>query len=151
MRLVIRPAGIIGPMPNRDVGVRLRHARRLRGGITQAQLARAAGMPQSAVSQIETGRSKSPSGTNLIALCRALKINPEWLSIGRGPMDEDSPTLPNEAEALAREWLKLGKEARQNVLELVRTMVRTSAADKTPAADERVEAAYGKPGRRGRA
>jgi transcriptional regulator with XRE-family HTH domain len=129
-----------------DVGVRLRHARNLRG-INQEQLAKAAGMPQSAISQIETGRSKSPSGGNLIAISRVLKISPEWLSHGRGPMDDNSlPALPQEALALAREWLKLGKEARQKVLELVRTMVRTSAADHPHASDERVAAAYGKPG-----
>ncbi len=127
------------------LGVRLRHARKLRG-LTQQELAKAAKVPQSAISEVETGESQSPVGTNLVALAHALQVSPRWLAHGEGQMDENGTALPAEALAMAREWLKLGPEARQDVLRLIRTMVKTSAADRQAVPDERVEAAYGKPG-----
>lgn len=63
-------------------------------------------------------------------------------------MDEIGTPLPPRAIAVARKWLRLDKEAQQQVDGLLDTLIRTSAADLPAVADERVEAAYGRPGRK---
>jgi transcriptional regulator with XRE-family HTH domain len=130
----------------RNIGVRLRHARRLRG-LSQEKLAKQAGVTQAAISQLEKGESKSFKGSTLISLAHHLQVNPAWLAEGKGQMDGSEPPLPLEAVKFAREWLKLVPEARVKVAELVATMIETSAADTPAVEDERVAAAYGKPGR----
>ncbi|CAM3397066.1 HTH cro/C1-type domain-containing protein [Bordetella sputigena] len=63
---------------------RLRHARTLRG-YTQAELARLAGLSQSAVASYESGERKSSRG--LFKLAAALRIEAQWLDTGKGPME----------------------------------------------------------------
>jgi transcriptional regulator with XRE-family HTH domain len=133
----------------RDVGVRLRTARKLRG-MTQQQLAKDSGVSQATISDLETGESKSPTGTNLVSLAQSLEVSPEWLADGKGDMERLEDPLPVEAVRMAREWLKLSPEARTDVAKLIHTMVRASSADLDPVPDERVAAAYGKPGRKKR-
>ncbi|MFP2934350.1 helix-turn-helix domain-containing protein [Pyxidicoccus sp. 3LG] len=60
-----------------QVGAGLRGAR-LRAGLTQAQVAEAAGLPPEAYMRMERGRLL-PSIPTLVALCRALSISAEWL------------------------------------------------------------------------
>src|SRR5678810_301483 len=103
----------------RDVGVRLRHARKLRG-FTQQELAKAAGVPQSAISEVETGESKSPSGTNLVSIALALRVSPNWLAQGKGQMDAAETPLPPDAMKVARDWLKLAPEVRSKVADMIR-------------------------------
>lgn len=130
----------------RDVGVRLRHARKAKG-LTQVQLAKASGVKQATISEVETGESKSPLGTNLVKLALALHVSPEWLAAGKGQMVNTDPPLPPEAEKVARDWLLLAPEVRRSVASMIREMVKGSAADQEPASDERVEKAYGTPGK----
>jgi transcriptional regulator with XRE-family HTH domain len=131
----------------RDVGVRLRHARKLRG-LTQQELAKVSGLKQATISDLETGESKSPVGTNLVRLAQSLKVSPDWLAHGKGTMDRiEDDALPLEAIKFVREWLKLDPEARADIAKLVGTMVKASAADTPAVPNERVAAAYGKPGR----
>lgn len=129
----------------KDVGVRLRHARKLRG-LNQVQLAKLAGLKQASISEIETGESKGPRGVNLITLARALKVHPEWLATGRGLMDANhEDPLPQDAIAVARDWLRLAPEVQKKVAEMIREMVKLSVADRPAVPDERVEKAYGRP------
>ena len=65
---------------------RLRFARQARQ-LTQAELARASGLSQGAISSYETGSRKSTTG--LIQLAQALKVNPVWLIRGTGHMELD--------------------------------------------------------------
>lgn len=53
--------------------------------MTQEQLGKAAGISASAISQIETGASKSTHVENIFPIARALRKNPEWLITGKGP------------------------------------------------------------------
>lgn len=129
----------------RDVGMRLRHARKLRG-LTQVELAKASGVKQATISELETGESRSPWGTNLVALAIALKVGTEWLANGKGPMDGKADPLPQDAEKVARDWMKLAPEVRKSVATMIREMVKTSEADKPHVPDERVEETYGRPG-----
>lgn len=140
------PKPTIGDM-GRNIGVRLRHARRLRG-LSQESLAKKAGVTQAAISQLEKGESRSFKGTTLISVAQSLQVNPTWLAEGKGHMDGSEPPLPPEAMKFAREWLKLAPEVRESVAAMVTQMVRTSAADVPATPDERVEATYGRPGRK---
>lgn len=133
------------PMGTKDVGMRVRHARELLG-LTQVQLAKKAGVSQAAISELETGENRSPWGTNLVRIAEALKVGPDWLASGKGQMAGYEAPLPPEAIKIARKWLRLTAEARGQIDGLLDTLVKTSAADKDAVEDERVEAAYGRPG-----
>jgi transcriptional regulator with XRE-family HTH domain len=132
-------------MPN-EVGVRLRHARKLRG-LTQQELEKASGVPQSAISEVETGESKSPSGTNLVSLAQSLGVSPQWLAHGKGAMEDTGSPLPIEAIKVARDWLRLAPEVRASVADMIKQMVKTSSAEHQAVPDSKVEAAYGRPRR----
>ena len=54
-------------------------------GMSQAELAKASGISQSTIAQIESGRNKGT--TKLVDLARALKVNPSWLERKEGPRE----------------------------------------------------------------
>lgn len=54
---------------------------------TQTEVAKAAGMAQSAVSEIVSGRSKRPAADNLLRLAKELQLRPEYLVWGEGPAE----------------------------------------------------------------
>lgn len=65
------------------MGKRVRALRKARG-LTQVQLAKRAGVTQSAISDIERGDTTEMMGPTLSALCAALGTNPPWLLDGKG-------------------------------------------------------------------
>jgi SOS-response transcriptional repressor LexA len=70
---------------------RVREARK-ELGLTQIQLAAAAGLSQTTISDIERGRNDSSA--DIVSLARAIGVRAEWLADGRGPRkDSDSPAL----------------------------------------------------------
>lgn len=141
---------VIGSADNelmgRDIGVRLRHARKTLRNMTQQELAKSSGVKQATISDLETGESKSPVGTNLVRLAQSLRVSADWLAHGKGDMERPDDPLPPAAVALARDWLKLSPESQATVANLVRTMVKTSAADTPAVSDAKVRGAYGTPG-----
>lgn len=52
-------------------------------GMSQAELAKASGISQSTIAQIESGRNKGT--TKIVDLARALGVNPYWLLQKKGP------------------------------------------------------------------
>jgi phage repressor protein C with HTH and peptisase S24 domain len=58
--------------------------------VSQAELARAAGVKAHSVSDWLSGRTKNLEGSNLLAAAKALGVNAEWLATGRGPMKAGS-------------------------------------------------------------
>lgn len=134
------------PHMARDVGMRLRHARKLRG-LSQYDLAKAAGVKQASISQLETGESKSFRGTTLLSFAQILDVSSNWLATGKGQMMAVETQLPPEAMKHARQWMKLAPEVRRRVADMVDEMVKNSAEDQDPASDDRVEETYGRPGR----
>lgn len=56
----------------------------------QTELAKAAGMAQSALSEIVSGRSKRPAADNMLRLARELQLRPEYLVWGEGPPEATS-------------------------------------------------------------
>jgi len=63
---------------------RLRHIRAQRG-MSQAALARACGLSQSAIANYENGSRKSAK--DVFRLAEALNVNPMWLALGEGPVE----------------------------------------------------------------
>lgn len=74
----------VGPMP-----IRIKHARRI-AGVTQARLARAAGVGPSAVAQWESPGGSSPTVTHLVQIAVSCGVSFEWLATGRGPVSLSS-------------------------------------------------------------
>ena len=70
---------------------RLRHARAMRG-LTQVQLAKSAGVSQSAIGNIESGTRGI--GRIGVDLSRVLQVRTEWLISGEGRMFLSFPEKP---------------------------------------------------------
>lgn len=68
-------------MPVRTAGERIK-ARRLELKLTQVQLAKTAGIGQSALSSIESGDTAQLRGGTLLGLSKALGKPPEWIQTG---------------------------------------------------------------------
>lgn len=60
-------------------------ATRLELGLKQQDLADAAGVSTAAISQVESGDTKNLKLPHLFAIADAMKVNPRWLAIGKGP------------------------------------------------------------------
>lgn len=58
---------------------------RERRGLTQAELAEAAGVDQATVSRLEIGRVSNPSYDTVIKLAHVLQIDPQRLRFGAHP------------------------------------------------------------------
>jgi transcriptional regulator with XRE-family HTH domain len=80
----------------KTVGERIAWARKKRG-LTQAQLAKAAGVSQSAIGSYEKGHREKPR--ELVAIAGALRVFPQWLDEGKGSWDADIAGVPAPTEA----------------------------------------------------
>ncbi len=69
-----------------QAGVRLKWAR-AQARLTIRELAKAAGVPNSAITEIELG-NRIPRANTLEKLANALKIAPCWLVFGDGPVPD---------------------------------------------------------------
>lgn len=92
-----RPVPHHGAM--KTVGARIRQLREERE-LTQPQLAKAAEVAQSSLSEIETGQSKHPSALTLVKLAKYFEVDPEWLLTGKGPKSPVATFTSEEAELL---------------------------------------------------
>lgn len=80
-----------------NIGERIR-ARRKELKLTQVQVAKAAGIEQGTLSDIERGRTDAPAGDTLAGLCKALQTTARWIIYGIGdhavqPLDEEQESL----------------------------------------------------------
>ncbi|MCX4390385.1 helix-turn-helix domain-containing protein [Micromonospora peucetia] len=87
------------------VGARIRYWRMRRGGMTQAVLAGLAGVSQSYVSQIESGRKTIDRRSTLVALAAALQVTVADL-LGQGT-EPGSPARDGAAEWVPAIWSAL--------------------------------------------
>jgi SOS-response transcriptional repressor LexA len=74
------------------VGQRLKYAREL-AGLTQAELAKAAGVTQQSIQQLEQGLHKSSRA--LVHMAEALSVRPAWLAKGQGEMRASTARGPD--------------------------------------------------------
>lgn len=75
-------------MPYMSIGLRIKQARLARKPkVTQQQLADEVGVSRPAVTQWETGETKTLEGENLVRVARALGVSADWLlyGVGLGP------------------------------------------------------------------
>lgn len=108
-----------------NLGQRIRGLRKTKG-LTQAKLAKMAGIKQPSLSELETGESRLPAGDTLVLLAVALECNPEWLATGRGsPVATPSDIAPDEM-ALIYLWRQLSEEHQ----DLIMHMIERAAASK---------------------
>jgi phage repressor protein C with HTH and peptisase S24 domain len=66
------------------IGKRLKQAR-TKAGLSQAQVAKGAGVTQTAIAELESGRVLR--STRTMDLARTVKVRPDWLENGRGEME----------------------------------------------------------------
>lgn len=67
------------------MGERIKAAR-TDAGYDQQEFAKLVGMSQSALSEVESGRSKEPRASAFMRMVRLLQVSPRWLAEGKGPM-----------------------------------------------------------------
>ncbi|MFM2476395.1 S24 family peptidase [Celerinatantimonas sp. MCCC 1A17872] len=77
-------------MQNETIGERIRRVRN-ELKLTQKDIAKSIGVSAASVTQWERGDT-TPKGSNLIALCKKLKVDPSWLQTGKG---EKTAAMPN--------------------------------------------------------
>lgn len=106
----------------RTLAARLRYARE-RKGLTQEELARAAGTKQQVIQQIEKGITKKPR--KIEAIARVLDVSPAWLQFGIEELD----ALDKDAVMLALSWMTLDephKTAMRNaILEMAKKIKKS--------------------------
>lgn len=99
------------------IGNRIR-ARRKELKLPQVQLAKAIGISQGAVSDLETGETEAPAGETLVGLCRALHTTAKWIIHGTGDHVVSPPTEEEQAvldllrlmsPEQAATWIRLGR------------------------------------------
>lgn len=76
----------LDPPPLTAFGGRLAHWRKLRG-YSQGAFAEKLGIKQGSLSELETGKSKSPSADVLVNACDLLQIRPRYLWLGEEPAE----------------------------------------------------------------
>jgi transcriptional regulator with XRE-family HTH domain len=117
-------------MPGMDTGKRIR-ALRMARGMKQKDLARAIGVAAPSLSELETGKSKEPSGPVLAALCRALQTNQDWLLTGKGSPAAYAP-LDGDQTEVAAIWERLPDEGRAALLATARGLRDAYGASDAP-------------------
>lgn len=119
-----RPADADAPeyLAMKSVGKRIRDLRRARN-LTQPELAKATGLAQSSISEIETGESQSPSALTLVLLAKFFDVDPEHLLTGRGMEHPVSALTDQEAELLLM-FRAISPEGREYLLSRVRSVHR---------------------------
>ncbi|MED0678719.1 helix-turn-helix transcriptional regulator [Aneurinibacillus thermoaerophilus] len=90
-----------------DIGKKIRERRKVLG-MTGVEVAKAVGIGQSTLSQIENGTS--PTLDTLFKICNALSIKPSELLA-----DENEPSLPPDLLQLMETAKKLTPEERKNL------------------------------------
>jgi len=82
-----------------DLGRRVKLLR-TKKGMTQATLAKAAGIKPPSLSQIETGRTKALKATTILRIAAALETNPAYLMTGTGAAEMSKAENPQDSEVL---------------------------------------------------
>lgn len=105
---IVTQAGGVITYVTKHLGDRLKEAREA-AGLSQGQLADAAGVSQSTIGNIEAGIRKQPR--ELLSIAAVVKVRPEWLKTGKGPRELPSANV-EDAERRKRvpliSWVKAG-------------------------------------------
>lgn len=115
--------------PNMSIGKRIKERlEELEDEVDVADVAKACGVSKQAVYQWISGSSKSLKGDNLVAVAKVLRVDPGWLSTGKGmaAQEEQAPydVITPAAKEVAQAWMKLPPALQSSL----RTMIFSSAA-----------------------
>lgn len=111
------------------IGSRIR-TRRKALGLTQVDLAAAAGVKQNTLSDIETGKTAEMEGSTLAGLCRELRLTPEYLVFGHGVAeDTDLAMIESEMVAIIR---SISPEQREILIGMARGAYEQAAGRSRP-------------------
>lgn len=117
-------------LPGMTLGERIKYARkRLVPKMTQEALAKACGVSREAVSQWESGSSKSLTGENLVAAAKALQVRVEWLLNESGLMAEEDRAVYGAFAAPVVSWSSPEDLPGEEFVELPRIRVKVSAGN----------------------
>lgn len=95
---------------------------RTKAGLTQPQLAKAAGMSQGTLGELEW---YADSSRYTAQIARACGVRAEWLATGMGPM-LDATSLSPEVAEVAAELNSLPKDERDMVIRIIRAAIPRS-------------------------
>lgn len=98
--------------------------------MSPSELARAIGIKQPSMHNIESGKTKKLRGDTLAGLCRVLNISPEALLAGA---HQSSESLLHESELTAI-WRRLTPEDRDHLLAIARALASRMTPRKTAGA-----------------
>jgi SOS-response transcriptional repressor LexA len=91
------------------LGERIKVAR-LKAAVTKSELAAAAGVSPSAVTQWENGDTKTLKSASLLSAARILRVNYEWLATGKGRREvsdlEPGPDIKGKVPLIS--WVQAG-------------------------------------------
>jgi transcriptional regulator with XRE-family HTH domain len=96
----------------------------------QKDLAKAVGIAAPSLSELETGKSKEPSGPVLAALCRVLQTNQDWLLTGKGNPAAYAPLCGDQSE-LTGIWDRLPAEGQAALLATARGLMGAYVTEPT--------------------
>ena len=108
-----------------ELGKRLLECRKA-AGLTQLELAKAIGITNGAISNLERGDSHTMAADHLFKAAKALRVDAEWLATGKGPKT-GKPLLihlSQEATLLADQIDRLSEEQRHIVAALIQQLSR---------------------------
>lgn len=106
----------------KTVGQRIRDLRVARK-LTQPQLAKALGITQGSITDLETGKSKAPASQTLTKLARLFEVDPEWLMTGKGAQHPVASLSDAESELLLI-YRALSSEGQEYVLKRAKSVHR---------------------------
>lgn len=104
-------------------------------GITQDDLGKATGLTQPAIFKLLSGKTQRT--TRLAEIAKALKVRPEWLATGEGPMQGDDLT-PDEKEFLEA-YRALEPEKRPVARMTLRAMLPTPRVIQSPEVSRQIQ------------
>ncbi len=93
--------------------------------LTQAELARRAGIKQPTLSLIETGTTRALSGQTMVGLAKALNTTPDWIMHGRGI--DDIKRYSEEAVAVMVLFEQLNEANKAAAIATIEALSRTQA------------------------
>lgn len=106
----------------KTVGDRIRELR-LDRKLSQEALAKAIGIKQGSLTQLERGVSKAPSSKTLTKLARVFEVDPEWLMTGKGSQQAVTALSEKESE-LVLLFRGLSTEGQDYILGTTRSVAR---------------------------
>ncbi|WP_162243865.1 helix-turn-helix domain-containing protein [Pseudorhodoferax sp. Leaf274] len=131
------------PAPLSTFGGRLAHWRRLRGFASQGAFAAELGIRQGSLSELESGRSKSPSAEVLVRACELLQLRPRYLWLGEEPAELlNFSDLSGPEAQLVMMFRGLATDAARQGL-LIDLHAKQQARGNTPAAPQKATALGG--------